>query len=72
MLLVPPFKSDNLWIKCFLAASTSTWLQHIGHKFRDVLQVKARRMQDMPTSADAGTNVTIDVCTDYTCSNWCI
>ncbi|KAH9567065.1 hypothetical protein CY35_03G009900 [Sphagnum magellanicum] len=42
------------------AASTSTWLQHIGHKFRDVLQVKARRMQDMPTSADAGTNVTID------------
>lgn len=50
-----------LWIHLFFADSTSAWLQHIGHKFHEVLQVKMRQIQDMPTSTDAGVSVSVDV-----------
>jgi hypothetical protein len=50
-----------VWIHLFFADSTSAWLQHIGHKFHEVLQVKMRQMQDMPTSTDAEISVSVDV-----------
>jgi kinesin family protein C2/C3 len=52
--------ADEALSDMHMSDSTSAWLQHIGHKFREVLQVKIRQMQDMPTATDAGISVSVD------------
>lgn len=55
-------------LSCNFAVSKSTWLQHLGDKFHEVLQVNAKSMQgasdSIPFTTDGygeGTTPTLDV-----------
>ena len=54
------------------AVPKSTWLQHLGNKFHEVLQVNAKSMQGVPQSMPftidgygGGSAAVLDVCTFF-------
>eukprot|EP01018_Ginkgo_biloba_P002892 Gb_07814 [translate_table: standard] len=48
------FDLESLLSSPVMSDSTSAWIQHIGQKFREVLQVKARRYPDLHAVENSG------------------
>lgn len=48
------FDAESLLSSSVMSDSTSAWIQHIGQKFREVLQVKARRYPDLQAVESSG------------------
>lgn len=48
------FDAESLLSNSVMSDSTSAWIQHIGQKFREVLQVKARRYPDLQAVESSG------------------
>jgi len=55
------FDAESLLSSSVMSDSTSAWIQHIGQKFREVLQVKARRYPDLQAVESSGMLNCLDV-----------